>query len=81
MIAEGFVTNGCRVYIASRNKSVCEHEAKRLSELGRMSHGVCFGIPADLQHQEDIMKLVDIIKTYEKSMIPCEMSSFKKYKT
>jgi NAD(P)-dependent dehydrogenase (short-subunit alcohol dehydrogenase family) len=47
MIATGFVANGARVYISSRNAEVCEEVASRLS-----AEGECIALPCDLSNVE-----------------------------
>ena len=49
MIARGYVENGARVYITSRNAAVCDGLAAELSKIGE-----CFSIPADLSKMEDV---------------------------
>ncbi len=49
MIARGYVENGARVYITSRNAAVCDSLAAKLSEIGE-----CHSIPADLSKMEEI---------------------------
>lgn len=42
MISEGFVTNGAKVYISSRDAKACEKAAAELNELGMsMGHISC----------------------------------------
>ena len=41
MIAEGFVRNGAKVYIASRNRAVCEKVA---AELNTQGLGTCIAV-------------------------------------
>uniref|UniRef100_K3WUF0 Uncharacterized protein n=1 Tax=Globisporangium ultimum (strain ATCC 200006 / CBS 805.95 / DAOM BR144) TaxID=431595 RepID=K3WUF0_GLOUD len=45
MMAEGFVQNGAKVYIASRDLKACESTA---AELNAMGPGSCVGLQADL---------------------------------
>ena len=49
MIARGYVENGARVYITSRNAAVCDGLAAELSKIGE-----CISIPADLSKMEDV---------------------------
>jgi len=49
MIARGYVENGARVYITSRNAAVCDSLAAQLSQIGE-----CHSIPADLSQLEEI---------------------------
>ena len=60
MIAEGFVANGVKTYIASRKAEACDTTAARLSEQGE-----CVSVPADLSTSEGISSLVDEIKGRE----------------
>ena len=47
MIAEGFVANGVKTYISSRNAEACDATAARLSK-----QGTCIALPADLSTAE-----------------------------
>ncbi len=49
MIARGYVENGARVYITSRNAAVCDGFAAELSKIGE-----CHSIPADLANMAEI---------------------------
>lgn len=49
MISEGFVANGAKVYISSRDAKACEQAAAELTQLGRSSGGSALALPADLQ--------------------------------
>ncbi|CAN5395031.1 SDR family oxidoreductase [soil metagenome] len=49
MIARGYVENGARVYITSRNAAVCDSFAAELSKIGE-----CISIPADLSKMDEI---------------------------
>ena len=49
MIARGYVENGARVYITSRNAAVCDGLAAKLSEIGE-----CYSIPADLSQMAEV---------------------------
>jgi NAD(P)-dependent dehydrogenase (short-subunit alcohol dehydrogenase family) len=62
MIAKGFVRNGARVYITARSAKVCDEQALRLHDVGP---GTCVSVPADLQHQAEITRLVDVITARE----------------
>lgn len=63
MIAEGFVANGVKTYISSRNAEVCDATAARLSEQGE-----CISIPADLSTGDGIAALVGEIKSRESQL-------------
>ena len=60
MIAEGFVANGVKTYISSRNAEACDATAERLSK-----QGTCIALPADLSTAEGIAALVDGVKSRE----------------
>ncbi len=49
MIARGYVENGARVYITSRNAAVCDGLAAQLTMIGE-----CISIPADLSKMADV---------------------------
>lgn len=40
MISEGFVTNGAKVYISSRDGKACDQAAKELTALGTYAHHI-----------------------------------------
>ena len=63
MIAEGFVTNGVKTYISSRNAKACDATAERLLKQGR-----CIALPADLSTAEGISGLVAAIKGREERL-------------
>jgi NAD(P)-dependent dehydrogenase (short-subunit alcohol dehydrogenase family) len=52
MIARGYVENGAKVYISSRNAEVCIDAAAELS-----ANGECIALPADLSRMEEIERL------------------------
>ncbi|KAF3761099.1 NAD(P)-binding protein [Cryphonectria parasitica EP155] len=52
MISEGFVANGAKVYISSRDGKACEKAAAELTALGQQSGGSAIALPADLQSLE-----------------------------
>ncbi|KAI1500802.1 short chain dehydrogenase/reductase family [Biscogniauxia marginata] len=54
MISEGFVANGARVYIASRDGAACAAAAAELTARGP---GTCSAIPADLLHLDECERL------------------------
>ncbi len=47
MIAEGFLTQGARVYISARKAAACDQTARELSHLGH-----CVSLPADVSTLE-----------------------------
>ena len=54
MISEGFVANGAKVYISSRDAAACTKAASELSALGP---GTAVALPADLQKLPDCQAL------------------------
>jgi len=63
MIAEGFVANGVKTYISSRNAKACDATAERLSK-----QGTCIALPADLSKTDGISGLVEAIKGHEERL-------------
>lgn len=64
MISEGFVRNGARVYISSRDKAACDKAAEELNALGQ---GSAVAIPADFYKEEDCKRLAEELGRREKS--------------
>lgn len=64
MISEGFVANGARVYISSRDAKSCEEACKEMNAMGK---GQAFSIPANFYKEEDCKKLAEELKKREKS--------------
>jgi len=62
MISEGFVANGAKVYISSRDVKACEKACKELNALGK---GTAHAIPADFYKLEDCKRLADELKKRE----------------
>lgn len=62
MISEGFVTNGAKVYISSRDAKACEQACKELNALGK---GSAYSIPADFYKLEDCKRMVEEVKKRE----------------
>lgn len=62
MISEGFVTNGAKVYISSRDVKACEQACKELNALGK---GSAHAIPADFYKLEDCKRLAEELKKRE----------------
>ena len=56
MISEGFVTNGAKVYISSRDAKSCDQACKELNSLGK---GKAIAIPADFYKEADVKRLVE----------------------
>ena len=52
MIAEGFLTQGARVYISARKAAACDQTARELSALGH-----CVSLPADVSTLEGVRAL------------------------
>jgi NAD(P)-dependent dehydrogenase (short-subunit alcohol dehydrogenase family) len=52
MIARGYVENGAKVYISSRNAAACHQLADELSQFG-----TCIALPADLSRMDEIDRL------------------------
>ena len=65
MISEGFVQNGAKVYISSRDAKACEQACK---ELNALSKGSAYAIPANLYKEEDCKQLAQELGKREKSM-------------
>ncbi|KAI9778538.1 MAG: hypothetical protein M1835_004911 [Candelina submexicana] len=63
MISEGFVSNGAKVYISSRDAQACEEACKRLNALGK---GTAVAIPANFYKEDDCKKLAEEISQREK---------------
>ena len=63
MIARGYVENGARVYISSRNAEVCDEVAAELSKAG-----TCIALPADLSTQAEADRLAAELGAREKSL-------------
>jgi len=60
MICEGFVRNGCKVYLTSRNAKSCQETSESLQKLGH-----CVSIPFDISKEEEIDKLLETFKQHE----------------
>jgi len=77
MISEGYVTNGAKVYISSRDAKACEQACKELNALGiSLSHspipsntfvgrGSAYAIPADFYKHDDCVRMVEELKKKE----------------
>jgi NAD(P)-dependent dehydrogenase (short-subunit alcohol dehydrogenase family) len=59
MISTGYVTNGAKVYISSRDAATCARVAEELTAIGKTAGngGSAFSIPADLQSLEACKQL------------------------
>ncbi|KAJ1326469.1 3-oxoacyl-[acyl-carrier protein] reductase [Microdochium nivale] len=65
MISEGFVANGAKVYIASRDAAACESAAAELTALGP---GSAHAIPADLLKLSECERLAAELGAREKEL-------------
>lgn len=65
MISEGFVRNGAKVYISSRDAKACEAACKEMNALGK---GSAVAIPADFYKEEECRRLAEEVAKREKSM-------------
>ncbi|KAF2435561.1 short chain dehydrogenase/reductase family [Tothia fuscella] len=65
MISEGYVRNGAKVYISSRDAKACEEAAKELTSIGP---GTAYAIPADFYKESECKKLADELKKREKAL-------------
>ncbi|KAI0595871.1 short chain dehydrogenase/reductase family [Biscogniauxia sp. FL1348] len=65
MISEGFVANGARVYVASRNASAC---AACAAELTARGPGTCAAMAADLLRLEDCERLAAELRRRERRL-------------
>lgn len=63
MIAEGFLTQGARVYISARKAAACDQTAKELSAFGH-----CVSLPADVSTVEGAQALVAAYAKHEGSL-------------
>jgi short-subunit dehydrogenase len=64
MISEGYVQNGAKVYISSRDAKACEQACKELNALGK---GTAHSIPADFYKEADCKKLAEELSKRESS--------------
>ncbi|POM69344.1 Glycoside hydrolase [Phytophthora palmivora] len=65
MIADGFVQNGAKVYIASRNLEACQATADELSTKGP---GICIALEANLLSENGCKELAEQIAKKEKKV-------------
>ena len=63
MLAEGFVANGCSVYISARDKSILDETAEQLNAIG--SGGRCIAIEGNLGSREGCEALASTIEELE----------------
>lgn len=66
MISEGFVANGARVYISSRDAKACDEACQELNALGK---GKAYAIPADFYREEDCKRLAKELGKREESTL------------
>ncbi|KAI9291704.1 NAD(P)-binding protein [Neoconidiobolus thromboides FSU 785] len=64
-IAEGFVTNGAKVYITGRKQQDLHNTCERLNKLGP---GSCYFIQGDMSKEDDMTKMVDTLLQKEKKI-------------
>jgi len=57
MISEGFVRNGAKVYISSRDAKACDKAAAELNALKPAAGGSAVALPADLSSESECKKL------------------------
>lgn len=65
MISEGFVRNGAKVYISSRDAKACEEVCRELNAVGP---GKADFIPADFYKEEDCKRLASELSKREKAL-------------
>ncbi|KAK7525799.1 short chain dehydrogenase/reductase family protein [Phyllosticta citriasiana] len=68
MISEGYVTNGAKVYISSRDAKACEAAVAELNKAGQKSGGTAHAIPADFYKESDCKKLAEEFSKREKKL-------------
>ncbi|KAF8470817.1 short chain dehydrogenase/reductase family protein [Kalaharituber pfeilii] len=66
MLSEGFVANGAKVYISSRDAKACEKACEELNKIGK--GGSAHAIPADFYKLEDCKKLAEELGKREKKL-------------
>lgn len=68
MISEGYVTNGAKVYISSRDAKACSQACTELNALGKSSGGSAHAIPADFYKHDDCERMVSELKKHESKL-------------
>jgi len=70
MISEGFVLNGAKVYISSRDAKACETAASELNTLASKSSsgGSAVALPADLSRADDCARLASELSKRESKL-------------
>ncbi len=66
MISEGFVANGAKVYISSRDAKACEAAAAELN--GLSGGGSAVALPADLSQHDDCLRLAKELQQRERQL-------------
>jgi NAD(P)-dependent dehydrogenase (short-subunit alcohol dehydrogenase family) len=71
MISEGYVANGAKVYVSSRDAAACEAACRELNETGRKTGegGEAHAIPADFYKLDDVKALARQLGEREKSTL------------
>lgn len=65
MISEGFIRNGAKVYISSRDAKSCDEAVRELNAIGP---GVSAAIPADFYKESECKRLAEELGKRESSM-------------
>src|ERR1700759_1210406 len=65
MISEGYVQNGAKVYISSRDAKACEQAC---AELNAMGPGKAFAIPANFYDEKDCKNLAAELSKRESAL-------------
>ncbi|KAL1650878.1 hypothetical protein SLS58_000997 [Diplodia intermedia] len=68
MISEGFVANGAKVYISSRDAKACDAAVAELNAAGQASGGSAHAIPADFYKEEECRRLADELGRRERRL-------------
>ena len=69
MISEGYVANGAKVYVSSRDAAACAAACRELNETGRRAGrgGEAHAIPADFYKLDEVKALARQLGEREKS--------------
>ena len=65
MISEGFVRNGAKVYISSRDASSCESACQELNATGP---GSAYALPANFYDEKECRRLAEELKARESKL-------------
>jgi NAD(P)-dependent dehydrogenase (short-subunit alcohol dehydrogenase family) len=70
MISEGFVSNGAKVYISSRDGSACDKAASEMNEIAAASAsgGSAVSLPADLSSLAEVKRVSATLSAEESSL-------------